>query len=141
MVWFLIGVCADMNQHFVPKKCKTSEKYTQTKKLFFIHSSQVMKTFKRLLLQHLRPLVSDCLDPLWFAYQADISGEDAIIYLLHKVYTHLERPQSSVRIMLFDFYEAFDTGQPFQLVEKLSVMQVDQNLVTWTTNYLTDRVC
>ncbi|XP_051257592.1 uncharacterized protein LOC127364239 [Dicentrarchus labrax] len=30
-----------------------------------------MKTFKGLVLQHLRPLVCDCLDPLQFAYQAD----------------------------------------------------------------------
>ncbi|KAK0139097.1 hypothetical protein N1851_024386 [Merluccius polli] len=59
-------------------------------------TSHVMKTFERMVLEHLRPLVRDCLDPLQFAYQTDIGVEDAIICLLHRAYTHLERPQSMV---------------------------------------------
>ncbi len=69
----------------------------------------VRRTFERLVLQHRRPLVSDCLDSLQFAYQADVGVENAIIYRLHKAYTDLERPQSTVRIMFFAFSSAFDT--------------------------------
>ena len=63
-------------------------------------TSHVMKTLERLVLNHLRPLVRDCLDPQQFAYQTDIGMEDAIICLLPRAYTHLERPQSMVRIMV-----------------------------------------
>ena len=102
-------------------------------------TSHVMKIFERMVLEHLRPLVRDCLDPLQFAYQTNIGVEDAIICLLHRAYTHLERPQSMVRIMFFDFSSAFDTVQPVRLVEKLQVMKVDPDMVAWISNYLTDR--
>ena len=102
-------------------------------------TSHVMKTFERIVLEHLSPLVRNCLNPLQFAYQTDIGVEDAIIYLLHRAYSHLERPQSMVRIMFFDFSSAFDTVQPDRLAEKLQAMQVDPDMVAWITNYLTDR--
>lgn len=93
-----------------------------------------MKTLKRLVLQHLRCLVRDCLDPLQFVYQTDIDVEDAIIYLLNRAYTHLERPQSMVRITFFDFSNAFDMFQPVWLAEKLSVIQADPDRVAWITD-------
>ena len=98
-----------------------------------------MKTFERLVLNNLRPLVRDCLDPLQFAYQTDVGVEDAIICLLHRAYTHLERPQSMVRIMFFDISSAFDTVQPVRLAEKLQAMHLDHDMVAWITSYLTNR--
>ncbi|KAF7645652.1 hypothetical protein LDENG_00200560 [Lucifuga dentata] len=90
------------------------------------------KELERLVLRHLRSLVRDCLDPLQFVYQADISVEDAIIYLLHRASAHLEKPQrSTVRMMFF----AFNTRLALRLAEKLSVM----DLVFWITDYFTDR--
>ena len=52
-----------------------------------------MKIFERLILQHLKPLVCDSMDPLQFAYQENIGVEDAIIYMLHRAYTQLEAGQ------------------------------------------------
>ena len=86
-----------------------------------------------------RPLVSDSLDPLQFAYQSQISVDDAIIYLLHRAYSHLERPGSTVRVLLFNFSSAFNTIHPPLLAEKLLAMQVDHDMVAWITNYLTGR--
>ncbi|KAF7649727.1 hypothetical protein LDENG_00137040, partial [Lucifuga dentata] len=79
------------------------------------------------------------LDPLQFAYQANIGVEDAIIYLLHRAYSHLDKSDSSVRIMFFDFTSAFNTIQPELLGDKLRTMQVESPLVTWVTDYLTGR--
>ena len=67
-------------------------------------TSHVMKTLERLVLQQLRPLVCDCLDPLQFVYQASIGVEDAIVYPFHRAYTNLDRPQITVRVMFLDFY-------------------------------------
>ncbi|KAI3376605.1 hypothetical protein L3Q82_017037 [Scortum barcoo] len=76
-------------------------------------TSHLMKTLERLVLAHLRPLVSSFMDPLQFAYQPDIGVDDAVIYLLHTSLTHLEKqPGSTVRIMFFDFSSAFNTIQP-----------------------------
>ena len=49
----------------------------------------------------------------------------------------VEELQSTVTIMFFS--TAFNTIQPLQLAEKLSVVQVDQDLVAWITDYLTNR--
>ncbi|TWW54093.1 hypothetical protein D4764_0277520 [Takifugu flavidus] len=63
-------------------------------------TSHLMKTLERLVLDHLRPLVSSFMDPLQFTYQPSIGVDDAVIYLLHTSLTHLEKAGSTVRIML-----------------------------------------
>ncbi|TWW77928.1 SCAN domain-containing protein 3 [Takifugu flavidus] len=90
-----------------------------------------MKTLERLILDHLRPLVSSFMDPLQFAYQPSIGVDDAVIYLLHTSLTHLEKAGSTVRIMFFDFSSAFNTIQPRLLGDKLQVAGVDHHLTTW----------
>ena len=54
-----------------------------------------------------RSVIEPSLDPLQFAYQPHIGVEDAIIFLLHRAYTHLEEVGSTVRVMFFDFSSAF----------------------------------
>ena len=87
----------------------------------------------------MRPLVSDCLDPLQFPYRAKVGVEDAIIYMLQRAYAHMENKGSIVRIMFFDFSSAFNTIRPSLLAGKLAAMHVDPNTVAWITNYLTLR--
>ncbi|TWW69303.1 putative RNA-directed DNA polymerase from transposon BS [Takifugu flavidus] len=102
-------------------------------------TSHLMKTLERLVLNHLRPLVSSFMDPLQFAYQPSIGVDDAIIYLLHSSLTHLEKAGSTVRIMFFDFSSTFNTIQPRLLGDKLQVAGVDHHLTTWILDYLTQR--
>ncbi|KAI3376866.1 hypothetical protein L3Q82_000111 [Scortum barcoo] len=101
-----------------------------------------MKTLERLVLAHLRPLVSSFMDPLLqFAYQPDIIGvDDAVIYLLHTSLTHLEKAGSTVRIiMFFDFSSAFNTHPAQAAGDKLQLAGVDHHLTTWILDYLTHR--
>ncbi|KAI3369406.1 hypothetical protein L3Q82_007480 [Scortum barcoo] len=102
-------------------------------------TSHLMKTLERLVLAHLRPLVSSFMDPLQFTYQPDIGVDDAVIYLLHTSLTHLEKAGSTVRIMFFDFSSAFNTIQPRLLGDKLQLAGVDHHLTTWILDYLTHR--
>ncbi|KAI4899250.1 hypothetical protein NFI96_000608 [Prochilodus magdalenae] len=102
-------------------------------------TSHIMKTMERLILEQLRPMVQPLLDPLQFAYQPRLGVEDAIIYLLNRVYAHLDKPASTVRVMFFDFSSAFNTIQPALLGDKLNVLQVDAPLVSWIVDYLTGR--
>ena len=45
-----------------------------------------------------------------------------IAYLLNHVYTHLDKPASTVRGRIFDFSSAFNTIQPALLGDKLTAM-------------------
>lgn len=96
-------------------------------------------TLERLILHHLRPLVSSALDPLQFAYRPGIGVDDAVIYLLHRSLSHLEQAGSTVRVMFFDFSSAFNTIQPALLRGKLEAAGVDKQLTAWTIDYLTNR--
>ncbi|KAI4888593.1 hypothetical protein NFI96_032623 [Prochilodus magdalenae] len=102
-------------------------------------TSHVMKTMERLLLNHLRPQVHHAEDPLQFAYREKVGVEDAILYLLHRAHSHLDKGGCAVRVMFFDFSSAFNTIQPLLLRDKLMKMEVDMHLVTWITDYLTGR--
>ncbi|XP_058509155.1 sodium- and chloride-dependent betaine transporter-like [Solea solea] len=102
-------------------------------------TSHIMKTLERLILDQLRPMVRPLLDPLQFAYQPRLGVEDAIIYLLDRVYAHLDKPASTVRVMFFDFSSAFNTIRPALLSEKLTAMRVEPPLVSWIVDYLTGR--
>ncbi|KAI4874508.1 hypothetical protein NFI96_027595, partial [Prochilodus magdalenae] len=94
---------------------------------------------ERLLLNHLRPQVHHAEDPLQFAYREKVGVEDAILYLLHRTHSHLDKGGGAVRVMFFDFSSAFNTIQPLLLRDKLMKMEVDMHLVTWITDYLTGR--
>ncbi|KAI4902349.1 hypothetical protein NFI96_003952 [Prochilodus magdalenae] len=94
---------------------------------------------ERLLLNHLRPQVHHAEDPLQFAYREKVGVEDAILYLLHRTHSHLDKGGGAVRVMFFDFSSAFSTIQPLLLRDKLMKMEVDMHLVTWITDYLTGR--
>ena len=102
-------------------------------------TSHIMKTLERLALEQLRPMVSLHLDPLHFAYQSQIGVEDAIIYLLNRVYAHLDKLGSTVRVRFFDFSNAFNTIRPALLGDKLMAMLVDPPFVSWIVDYLTGR--
>ncbi|KAG2470177.1 RTBS polymerase, partial [Polypterus senegalus] len=68
-----------------------------------------------------------------------VRTEDAIIYMLHRSLSHLDRGSGAVRIMFLDFSSAFNTIQPLLLRDKLTEMGVDSHLVAWIVDYLTDR--
>lgn len=75
-----------------------------------------------LVLDQLRPMVSTFLDTFQFAYQPPLGVEDAIIFLLSRLYTHLDQAASSARII---FASSFDTIRPVLLGEKLIDRQVE----------------
>ena len=50
----------------------------------------VMKVCERVVLCKLEKLVKDYLDPLQFAYRKNRSTDDAVLYSLENIYSHLE---------------------------------------------------
>ncbi|KAI4896686.1 hypothetical protein NFI96_022894, partial [Prochilodus magdalenae] len=102
-------------------------------------TSHLMKSLERVVLTHLRPLVRPSMDPPPFAYQPGVGVDDAVIYLLHRALSHLEKPGSTVRITFFYFSSAFNTKQPGLLKDKLEHVGVESHLSNWILDYLTNR--
>ena len=72
-------------------------------------TSAVTKVCERVVVCKLDSLVKDYTDPLQFAYRRNGSTDDAVLYVLENIYSHLEKGGSSVRLMFFDFSSAFNT--------------------------------
>lgn len=84
-----------------------------------------MKTFKRLVLEILHPLV---VLPRQSAYKAQIAVHDTIVYLVHCTYSHLDKSGGSMKIMFFYFSTSFNIIQPVLLVGGSSPTRMDQGL-------------
>ncbi len=65
--------------------------------------------------------------------------DDAILYLLHRSLSYLDRGCSTVRIKIFDYFSAINTIQPPFLKDKLTEMGVGSYLIKWVMDYLTVR--
>ena len=72
--------------------------------------------------------------PVWLGIWVD----NAIIFLLDRSLSHLEKPGSTVRILFFDFSSAFNTIQPALLGDKLELARLNQHLTSWILDYLTN---
>ncbi|TWW57035.1 hypothetical protein D4764_08G0010220 [Takifugu flavidus] len=76
-------------------------------------------------------------EPLSGPYQPKVGVDDAVIYLLQGAYSSLDRLNTTVWVMFFDFSSAFNTIRPRLLRAKLENMQMDAPLVSWIEDYLT----
>ncbi|XDV29127.1 hypothetical protein PO909_032280 [Leuciscus waleckii] len=102
-------------------------------------TSVIMKTLERLLLRLLGPQLQQALDPLQFAYRANMGVEDAVLYLLHRALSFLDGTGGYVRLMFFDFSSAFNTIQPQILRGKLENLSMEPAFIEWIISYMTER--
>lgn len=79
----------------------------------------IMKCFERILLNYIRDVIPAGLDSLQFAYRKNRSTEDAVSLALHTAMTHLQHPNTYVRMLFVDFSSAFNTVLPDKQVLKL----------------------
>ena len=100
-------------------------------------TSSVMKMFERVVLLRFQKIVTDFVDPLQFTYREARSVDDAILYVLDNVYSHLDKPATSSCLMFYNFSGAFNTIQPHLLAEKLLTMNVHPAVILWVLDYLT----
>ena len=137
-----------LNMHSIPTVWKTSKitpvpKSNSVKQMNDLRpialTSIPMKCLEKLVLKHILPVCQPFLDPCQFAYKANRSVEDAILYLTNNVYSHLDLPRSYVRTLFIDFSSAFNTIQPHLLIPKLKDMGVSNSLSLWILDFLTYR--
>ena len=103
-------------------------------------TSLVMKTLEKIVKSLILSDTEKNLDPLQFAYRSRRGVEDAKLFILNKLYNHLETPNSHARILFADFSSAFNTMQPHVLLQTLlSKFNVGNQLVLWLIDFLTNR--
>ena len=81
--------------------------------------------------------MSDHIDPLQFAYLEGRSCEDALLYLMHTVYTGCD--VGIVRCTFMDYSSAFNLVSHQLLVNKLAKMNIPVRLLHVIVSFLKDR--
>jgi len=99
----------------------------------------ITKCFERLILSHIKANIPKDLDIYQFPYRANRSTDDSVSIALHTALTHLEQPNSYVRMLFIDFSSTFNTVRPHKLVCKLSNLGIDAALCVWIMDPLTNR--
>ena len=99
----------NINYYLHPQDSLTDSAHTlPPNSINFIGNEMLRKEVKKYIFtkDHL-------LDPPQFAYQSSSGVDDAILTLLHLVYTHLEAPKTHIKIIFFYFSSAFKTIHPW----------------------------
>ncbi len=99
----------------------------------------IMKWFERLVMHNIKTSLPNTLDPLQFAYRPNRSTDDAISSTLYLALTYLENKDSYVRMLFIDFSSAFNTIIPQHLINKLSLLGLNNSLCNWILDFLTGR--
>uniref|UniRef100_A0A3B3I9A9 Reverse transcriptase domain-containing protein n=1 Tax=Oryzias latipes TaxID=8090 RepID=A0A3B3I9A9_ORYLA len=99
----------------------------------------IMKCFERIILNHIKDIIPATLDSHQFAYRENRSTEDAVSLALHATLSHLEHPDTYVRMLFVDFSSAFNTVIPDKLTLKLHNLGLPASLCLWIKDFLTNR--
>ena len=101
-------------------------------------TSITFKCTEKIILKQLRSEPNKHQDPLQCANHKNRNTEDVILTLLHKLYKHLDRPQTfATRVLFVDFLSTFSTMQP-HLIKKQLVMEVNLTVISWSYSFLTE---
>ena len=98
-------------------------------------TSVAMKCFERLIMAH-NTIIPETLDPLQFAYCPNRSTDDGISIALHTALSHLDKRNTYVRIVFFDYMLAFNTIAPSKLINKLRNLGLNASLCNWILDFL-----
>ena len=101
-------------------------------------TSLIMKTFERIVLKFLNP--NKLVDSLQFAYRESRSVEDATLFLINTLLSHLDKKRTCARAMFIDFSSTFNTIQPHLMLRKLMDKNVNSKLIIWIHKFLTGRL-
>ena len=95
---------------------------------------------ERLIVRRLLWQTQDHLDPLLFAYKHNGGTYEATVLITRDILGHLEKPNSSARILYLDFSFAFNTVRPSFVYQKLCDVSVSPQLIRWVVGFSLNRV-
>jgi hypothetical protein len=139
---------ASLNTHFIPALWKMSNVIPVPKKVNptvnndyrpVALTSIAMKCFEKIVKTLLLKDTDHLLDPMQFAYRPKRGVEDATLTLLNSIYMHLDTSRSYVRLLFVDFSSAFNTIQPYLLLQKLCHLGVNSHIIKWIDAFMLRR--
>ena len=92
-------------------------------------TSVIIKGLEAFVKTRLCNYISTAFDKFQFAYSKNRSVEDAVLTLLHELYSHLDISNTYARTLFIDFSSAFNTIQPHVMIEKLMNLNVNSNII------------
>lgn len=98
-----------------------------------------MKYFEKLDQHHINASMPPSFDPHQFAYRTNRSAEDAIAIATHTALTHLELPDSYMRMLFIGFSSAFNTIIADILIHELLDLGLSSSICDWVKDFLTNR--
>ena len=137
------GLRRHLQQCSIPVCFKTSTIISISKKskIYWMNNyhpvaltSVAMKVFEHIVLKYLKTATDGLLDPHQFAYLANRSADDTVALGLPHILKHLEQPATYARILFIDFSSAFNTINPYKLLDKLSLLNVHPAVCHWVLN-------
>ncbi len=99
----------------------------------------IAKCFERLVITHIKDSIPVDPNQYQFAYRANRSTEDAICVAMHAALSHLEKPNTYIRMLFVDYSSAFNTIVPSQLINKLHALGLTPSTCNWLLDFLTNR--
>ena len=61
-----------------------------------------------------------------------------MLHVFDLIYSHLDKPGTSIWLMFYDFSSAFNTIQPHLLADKLLAMKIHPTIILWVLDYFTN---
>lgn len=104
-------------------------------------TSNVFKSFEKLMIEKLHTNVEKTLDKYQFAYKENRGSSDAISTIMHLTLKHLESPAAYARLLFVDFSSAFNSIQPDIILRKLVQLNVNPFLIRWYHSFLSTLLC
>ena len=100
------------------------------------------KVLEKLFLRKcLLPHISSQLHKSQFAYRPGAGGGccSALTLIQHKILNFLDHDSGAVRLMAVDFAKAFEKVTHVSIINACVDLQVPDNTISWTLNFLSDR--
>uniref|UniRef100_A0A8K9WQU4 Reverse transcriptase domain-containing protein n=1 Tax=Oncorhynchus mykiss TaxID=8022 RepID=A0A8K9WQU4_ONCMY len=102
-------------------------------------TSVATKCFERPAMAHINTTIPETLDLLQFAYRPNRSTDDTISIALHTALSHLDKRNTYVRMLFFDYSSAFNTTVPSKFINKLRTLGLNTSLCNWILDILRGR--
>jgi hypothetical protein len=77
-------------------------------------TSVIMKSFERLVKDHITSTLHVTLNPMQFAYRPNWSTDNAIVITLHTALSHLDKRNAYVKMLFIDYSSVINTISPIQ---------------------------
>ena len=99
---------------------------------------QLAKILEGFTLDSLMKEVGHLIDPKQFSTQGK-STTCALVYLLHKMFSALNRGKIYARVLFADFSKGFDLVDHNVILCELETLRVNQLLINWSGSFLSQR--